>query len=153
MDIPSSLPVSPTPEPNRPKVDGGARAERTATSNKETSRSESPVASATPAESVGLSADDLKQVVEVLNVQAQVVHRNMRFAVDDNTGRTVITLSDSQTGEVIRQIPSEALLRLAERLAGDEAELAAAELRTEGRGRYRRTDIAAGGGALLDTEV
>ncbi|MBN0523686.1 flagellar protein FlaG, partial [Pseudomonas aeruginosa] len=43
----------------------------------------------------------------------------LSFSLDDSTGRVVVKVTDSTSGEVIRQIPSEEALRLAERL--DEA--------------------------------
>ena len=45
--------------------------------------------------------------------------RDRSFSLDDSTGRVVVKVTDSTSGEVIRQIPSEEALRLAERL--DEA--------------------------------
>lgn len=43
--------------------------------------------------------------------------RNVRFQVDDGTGVVVVKIVDSASGEVIRQIPNEELLRLAQRLS------------------------------------
>lgn len=43
--------------------------------------------------------------------------RNLEFRVDDSTGVVVVRVRDAVTGEVIRQIPNEAALRIAERLA------------------------------------
>ncbi len=42
--------------------------------------------------------------------------RNLEFSVDDSTGQTVITVRDSSTGEVIRQIPNAEALSIAQRL-------------------------------------
>ena len=42
--------------------------------------------------------------------------RALEFRVDDDTGRVVVTVRDSQTGETIRQIPSEEALALARSL-------------------------------------
>jgi flagellar protein FlaG len=42
--------------------------------------------------------------------------RNLEFRVDDSTGQTVITVRDSATGEVIRQIPNAEALTIAQRL-------------------------------------
>ena len=39
--------------------------------------------------------------------------RSLRFRVDEASGRTVITVLDATTHEVVRQIPSEELLALA----------------------------------------
>lgn len=37
---------------------------------------------------------------------------HLSFAVDDDTGKTVINIVDSESGEVIRQIPQDGLLKL-----------------------------------------
>jgi len=44
------------------------------------------------------------------------VNSALEFRVDNGTGSTVITVRDKDTGEVIRQIPSEEALRIAENL-------------------------------------
>jgi flagellar protein FlaG len=46
----------------------------------------------------------------------QAQQRNLAFSVDENTKRSVVTVKDSSSGDVIRQIPSEEVLRLAERI-------------------------------------
>ena len=47
----------------------------------------------------------------------QSVRRNLNFAVDDGSGRVVVKVTDSGSGDVIRQIPSEEALKLAENLS------------------------------------
>ena len=59
-------------------------------------------------------AEDLAQGLQRL---VQSVHRQLSFKVDDGTGTTVIQVIDSETDEVVRQIPSEAILTLQRRLA------------------------------------
>ncbi len=44
------------------------------------------------------------------------VGRQVQFSIDSLSGRTVISIRDTNTGEVIRQIPSEEALRLAQAL-------------------------------------
>ena len=51
-----------------------------------------------------------------LNRAIQVVQRSLEFRIDDASGRTVITVRDSDSEEVIRQIPSDQLLELSARL-------------------------------------
>jgi flagellar protein FlaG len=41
---------------------------------------------------------------------------NLSFSLDRDTGKTVIKILDSQTNEVIRQIPSEELLAISRNL-------------------------------------
>ena len=54
----------------------------------------------------------LADAVDQLNEHAQGVQRNLAFSVDDSSGRTVVRVVDTQTEEVIRQIPSEEMLVL-----------------------------------------
>jgi len=42
----------------------------------------------------------------------QLVERNLEFRVDDETGQQVIRVVDGDTGELIRQIPPEQILRV-----------------------------------------
>jgi len=44
--------------------------------------------------------------------------RDLQFRVDDDSGRVVVSVRDSDTGELIRQIPSEAALRIAKSQIG-----------------------------------
>jgi flagellar protein FlaG len=43
--------------------------------------------------------------------------RELDFRIDADTNRTVVTVRDQTTGEVIRQIPSEEVLRIARSLS------------------------------------
>lgn len=54
--------------------------------------------------------------VERLTDRIQSLRRELLFSVDDDSGRTVITVRDAETDQVIRQIPAEEVLRLARRL-------------------------------------
>lgn len=47
----------------------------------------------------------------------QSVGRSINFSVDDGAGRVVVKVTDADSGDVIRQIPSEEALRLAENLS------------------------------------
>lgn len=62
------------------------------------------------------TAQQIETVVAKLSDFVQAVQRDLSFTVDDNTGKTVIIVKDTQTDEVIRQIPSEDLLQLAQNL-------------------------------------
>ena len=50
---------------------------------------------------------DLKKLAEKLNAASRSIGRDLRFEVDLNSGRSVIQVLDSETGEIIRQIPPE----------------------------------------------
>ena len=47
----------------------------------------------------------------------QNISRELNFSVDEELDRTVITVIDEMTGDVVRQIPSEEILELAKNLA------------------------------------
>lgn len=59
------------------------------------------------------SRSNIKEAVEKINQQMQSNNRNLSFAIDDAADQVVITVKNSNTGEVIRQIPDESLLRVA----------------------------------------
>ncbi|EPL63610.1 flagellin FlaG [Stutzerimonas stutzeri B1SMN1] len=59
---------------------------------------------------------DVTEAVERIRTQVQVLQRDLNFSVDDSTGQVVIRVLDGDSGKVVRQIPSEDILRLAERL-------------------------------------
>jgi flagellar protein FlaG len=45
------------------------------------------------------------------------IRRELEFTVDDATGRTIITVRNKETGEVVRQIPAEEVVALARAFA------------------------------------
>jgi flagellar protein FlaG len=62
---------------------------------------------------------DIEKVAQQLESFLKRVSRSLEFHVDDASGRMVCSVRDAQTGDLIRQIPNEEVLRLAE-LAHDE---------------------------------
>ncbi|KAA1174729.1 flagellar protein FlaG [Marinobacter salinexigens] len=68
----------------------------------------------------GRSAEHLDQAVSRLNDYVQSVRRDLQFEVDNDLGETIVRVVDQETQEVIRQIPDEVALRLAEKLQQDE---------------------------------
>lgn len=66
-------------------------------------------------EKTDIKSDDLEEVVRDLNQQVQQVHRELQFGVDKESGRTVITVLDKETQQVIRQIPGDEALHFARR--------------------------------------
>ncbi len=63
-----------------------------------------------------VSGEELEEAVEHLNDLVQAIRRELSFSLDDSTNRTVITVRDSLTDEVVRQIPPEEILSLIEHL-------------------------------------
>ncbi|ENL8733098.1 TPA: flagellar protein FlaG [Pseudomonas aeruginosa] len=58
---------------------------------------------------LGLAVSDIQSFV-------QSVKRNLNFSIDDSSGQVVVKVIDGDSGEVVRQIPSEEVLKLAARL-------------------------------------
>ena len=64
--------------------------------------------------------EQLDDAVSQLNDFVQTVQRDLQFEVDNELGQTIVKVVDQSTKEVIRQIPDELALRLAENLQQDE---------------------------------
>jgi flagellar protein FlaG len=60
--------------------------------------------------------EPMEEAVSSIKAFAQSIQRDLNFSLDDSTGRVVVKVTDGVSGEVIRQIPSEDALRLAESL-------------------------------------
>lgn len=59
----------------------------------------------------------LDQAVQSLNDRYAQLRTDLRFTVDESTGRTVVAVVDSTDGTVLRQIPTEEVLRIAHALS------------------------------------
>ncbi len=53
---------------------------------------------------------ELAEAMTRLNDAVQAVRRQLQFRIDAQSGRTVITVIDRETNEIIRQIPPEEML-------------------------------------------
>ena len=62
------------------------------------------------------SPGEIKEAAKQIESYLKSVGRELEFSIDDTTGRTVVTVKDSTTGDVVRQIPGEETLRLARTL-------------------------------------
>jgi flagellar protein FlaG len=77
--------------------------------------------SARPAQPQQPDTRQLGTAVERINEQLRAAAQNIRFSIDEDTGKTIVRVVDSNSGELIRQIPSEEVLavsRSLERLQG-----------------------------------
>lgn len=57
-------------------------------------------------------SDELKRATEELLRRIKTVAPELQFSVDQDSGRTIIKVTDPSTDELIRQIPAEEVLRL-----------------------------------------
>jgi len=67
-----------------------------------------------------IATDTQRSTAERLNITANILNRamqqssqNLEFSVDASTKKMIIKISDSGTGELIRQIPAEEMLAVA----------------------------------------
>lgn len=62
------------------------------------------------------SSDKLKMAVQEIEKFVQSVKRNLEFSIDETSGQVVVKVIASESGEVIRQIPTAEALKLADSL-------------------------------------
>jgi len=55
----------------------------------------------------------VRNAAKELNEFTEKIQTNLKFSVDEGSGRSVITVTDTQTGNVIRQIPAKEALAVA----------------------------------------
>ena len=59
---------------------------------------------------------NLREAIERLNEMMRKNGRELNFSMDESIDRVVITVKNSQTGEIVRQIPDAAAMRVAHNL-------------------------------------
>ena len=71
---------------------------------------------ATSANSEPASDENIQQAIDKIQNFTDKVAKNLEFSIDEDTGKTVVKLLDSQTKEVIRQFPTEEAISIARTL-------------------------------------
>lgn len=61
--------------------------------------------------------EKLVEISDLLSKDLESKSKSLKFSVDESTNRMLVTVSDKETGKVIKQIPSERLLKVAHSLA------------------------------------
>lgn len=62
------------------------------------------------------AAAKIEQAVTEINEYVQSVQRDLHFSVDEESGTTIIRVKDKASGDLIRQIPEDIFLNLAQKL-------------------------------------
>ncbi len=83
---------------------------------RETVRQQEAAAKQAPAEQQAVTAESLGEAVASIKDFVQTIRRDLNFDLDDSSGKMVVKVTDRSSGEVVRQIPTEEALRLAENL-------------------------------------
>jgi flagellar protein FlaG len=73
-----------------------------------------------------VSAEQIENAVSKLNEFAKNNSRDLNFSVDEGSNKQVVKVTDSESGKIIRQIPSEEALRTSERLQDMQTEVGTA---------------------------
>jgi len=104
--ISPAAPVEPQPTASLPRTNTSARAAYDAHAAGVTA---------------GLTDAAVHAAAEAIDRAAKALNNSVRLSVDAESGRTIVRVVDAETGQLIRQIPSEELLSLRhalERIAG-----------------------------------
>lgn len=107
-----------TPSPSPVALEKSAAPTAGATSTAPAATAATATAAASAAQDAGVpdSFESLRRIAQQIESYLQRNGRTLDFRVDESTGRAVITVRDTHTGEVIRQIPDEEALRIARTL-------------------------------------
>lgn len=71
--------------------------------------------------SVGNIQAQIDEAVTEINDYVQSVQRDLHFSVDKDSGLTIVRVRDKESGELIRQIPEDIFLSLAQNLKDNQA--------------------------------
>src|SRR5688572_31157485 len=58
----------------------------------------------------------IESVTRQIDSFLRSINKSLQFRVDQATGEMIVTIRDEETGEVIRQVPGEDALRIAQRI-------------------------------------
>lgn len=103
------------PQPARLASDGAPVAVVATASNVQAQPSvslELPQTAVKPAAEQQPTAAQLQNVVDSINKALKQSNKNLEFTIDSDTKRSIVKLVDSETGDVIRQFPSEEALAI-----------------------------------------
>lgn len=92
---------------------------RAATSDNTIDATSTSSAVASPSSAQTVAVEQKQQVEEAVKAVKEFIQpmaSNLAFEIDDDTGRTIIKITEASTGELIRQIPSEEMLEIAKAL-------------------------------------
>jgi flagellar protein FlaG len=77
-------------------------------------------------ENENVSAQQIETAVSQLSEFVQTNNRKLNFSVDEGSNKQVVRVTDAESGQIIRQIPSEEVLKLSERLQDLQTQLGTA---------------------------
>ena len=63
------------------------------------------------------SPEEMQKLVEELSNMMAVMRKGLAFKIDEDSGTNIVSVMDIDSGDVIRQIPNEEALKLAQKLS------------------------------------
>ncbi len=102
--------------PGLASVRSGSVANEKAVSTAKVGGEEQAEQQAAVSETEKVSREQVESAVSTIQEFVQSVRRNINFSLDDGSERVVVKVTDADSGDVIRQIPSEEALQMAENL-------------------------------------
>lgn len=60
-----------------------------------------------------LTLEKMEAIIQVANAALESANNSLKFQMDDSLNRPIVSVVDQDSGEVIRQLPSEELVRIA----------------------------------------
>lgn len=108
-----------SPQVSIPPVEAGAAAGRSAVAVKQAGQPQPPAPKVEPPRINHVTVDaekmlaKMQEAVTQLNKMAVNSGRGLNFQADPKLGRHVITMTNTETGEVVRTIPTDVAIRVA----------------------------------------
>ncbi len=108
--------AAPSPRPKAEAAQpGGVTAQPTAVQAFDMERAVKGV-NASDADKTAVSREELEAATKDVEEFVSGLTNDLKFSIDDDTGRQVVKIVDIKTDEVLRQIPSEEMLAIAKAL-------------------------------------
>lgn len=63
------------------------------------------------------NAEEIMKDLDAVNKQLRIMNRSIQFSIDERSHDIVVRVVDRESGEVIREVPPESLMKLRERMA------------------------------------
>ena len=92
------------------------RPSQTPTSNVQNVKTSSASISQQDVVSESVSDKEIQQAVDKIQNFTDKAVKNLKFSIDEDTGKTIVKVQDSETLEIIRQFPSEEAISIARSL-------------------------------------
>lgn len=77
-------------------------------------------------DNVQIEQGQIEAAVSQISEFVQANNRQLNFSVDESSKKQIVKVTDTESGEIIRQIPSEEVLKLSERLQDLQTEVGTA---------------------------